>query len=185
MFINSEKDLEDYICKNIDEFIDFLKSIYGEDENIEFLGRQIVIGDSRLDLLFQIENIHENEYIDISRTFIVVELKFRNAEPKDVAQLSRYMNLLRDLEFDSRIGGAEVSVNGILLTTGLNSDMQEIQMYLNSYENNNIIFAEIQTKLNYQVDNYSRKEEYIQRMNIDNRLRKTKGVKECGEEKND
>ena len=162
-----------------------MKSIYGEDENIEFLGRQIVIGDSRLDLLFQIENIHENEYIDISRTFIVVELKFRNAEPKDVAQLSRYMNLLRDLEFDSRIGGAEVSVNGILLTTGLNSDMQEIQMYLNSYENNNIIFAEIQTKLNYQVDNYSRKEEYIQRMNIDNRLRKTKGVKECGEEKND
>ena len=55
MYINSEKDLEDYICNNIHDFINFLRSIYGKNHNIEFVGRQIVIGDSRMDLLFQIK----------------------------------------------------------------------------------------------------------------------------------
>lgn len=185
MYINCEKDLEDYICEHIKEFVDFLKSIYEEDENIEFVGRQIVIGDSRLDLLFQIEKASGNKYIDKTKTFIVVELKFRKAEPKDVAQLTRYMNLLYDLEFDERIGGAEVFVKGLLLTTGLSHEMQEMQMFLNDRSDADITFAEIQSSIKYQINSYSRKEEYLEKITVDDRLRKTKEAKECGKKKND
>lgn len=185
MYINSEKDLEDYICNNINEFIDFLKGIYGEDENIEFVGRQIVIGDSRLDLLFQIVEESEDQYIDLSKTFIVVELKYRKAEPKDVAQLSRYMNLLYDLEFDERIEASEVFVKGLLLATGLGDDMQEIQMLLNKHTYTDIVFAGIKTNIDYQVESYSRKEEYVRNMQVDSRMRKTREVKKDGEKKND
>lgn len=174
MIINNERDLEDYICNNIEDFIKFLKSIYGEDEKIEFVGRQIVIGDSRIDLLFQIIDLSEDQYIDIAKTFIVVELKFRNAETKDVAQLARYMNLLHDLELDERIGSSEIFVKGILLTTGLGYDMQEIQMYLNNWTDADITFVQLKTNITYQVDKYSRKEEYINTMQIDNRMIDTK-----------
>lgn len=40
--INYEKDLEDYICNNQEEFINQLQEIYGKD--IKFLGRQVDIG---------------------------------------------------------------------------------------------------------------------------------------------
>lgn len=42
--ILSERDLENYICENQDEFIRQLKSIYGEDNDIKFLGRQVDLG---------------------------------------------------------------------------------------------------------------------------------------------
>lgn len=184
MYINSERDLEDYICNNINNFITFLKTIYGENEDIDFIGRQIIIGDSRLDLLFQIESESTDPYIESIRTFIVVELKFRPAEPKDIAQLSRYMNLLKDLEYDERIGSTEVDVKGLLVSTGLNSDMQEIQMYL-EYKDADIKFADIETKVDYQLNGYSRKEEYIEKMTVDSRLKNTKEGKKCGEKKND
>lgn len=188
MYINSERELEDYICEHIEDFINFLKSIYGEDEDIEFVGRQIVIGDSRLDLLFQIVSISEDPYINFSKTFIVVELKFRKAEPKDIAQLSRYVNLLHNLEYDKRIGQTEVFVEGLLLTAGLGNEMQEIQMYLNNYTNANIKFATIKTNIEYVIDSYSRRDEYIRNMSVDKRLREIreeKEEKECGEKTND
>lgn len=188
MYINSERELEDYICEHIEDFINFLKSIYGENEDIEFVGRQIVIGDSRLDLLFQIVRISEDPYINFSKTFIVVELKFRKAEPKDIAQLSKYVNLLHNLEYDKRIGQTEVFVKGLLLTAGLGNEMQEIQMYLNNYTNANIKFVTIKTNLEYELDSYSRRDEYIRNMSVDKRLRETreeKEEKECGEKTND
>lgn len=174
MVINNERDLEDYICDNIEDFIKFLKSIYGEDEKIEFVGRQVVIGDYRIDLLFKTTDIPEDKHLPITNTFIVVELKYRNAETKDVAQLTRYMNLLHELEFDERIGAPEIFVRGILLTTGLCYDMQEIQMYLNKWTDSDITFVELKTDITYQVDKYSRKEEYINTMQIDNRMIDTK-----------
>lgn len=185
MYINSEKDLEDYICNNLPSFISFLKSIYGEDENIEFVGRQIVIGDSRLDLLFQTQENTQRECFEIRKTFIVVELKFRETEAKDIAQLIRYMNLLHDLEFDERIGSTEVIVRGLLLSTGLNNDVQEMQMYFSNYTNVDINFAEIKCDITYQEDSYSRKEEYIEKMTVDSRLRQTREVKSYGEKEND
>lgn len=183
MYVNSEKDLEDYICDNIEQFIVFLRTIYGEDKNIEFIGRQVVIGNSRIDLLFQILEKSKQPYTKTARIFIVVELKFRDAETKDVAQLSRYMNLLQSLEFDERTGDTEVFVKGVLLSKGLNEDVQEIQMYLNNCTNADITFVHIQTNINYIVDTYSRRAEYLESMTIDERLRLTE-VKENGKKEN-
>lgn len=153
MYINSEKDLEDYICENIKEFINFLKDLYKYDdinvEKIEFVGRQIVVGDSRFDLLFEIQEKTDDQFVKVSKTYIVVELKFRKAEPKDIAQLSRYLNLLNSLECDERVGTTLINARGILLTTGLNSEMQDIQMYLNDYTNADIKFVHIDTKINF------------------------------------
>ena len=186
MYINSEKDLEDYICENIEGFIKFLNSIYGKDENIEFVGRQVIIGDSRIDLLFKVDNEIEGPYgLEKSRTFIVVELKFRDTEPKDVAQLTRYMNLLYDLDCDERIGNVQIFVKGLLLSTGLNNDMQEIEMYLDNYSNTDISFAQINTFVHYSPVSYSRKEEYIKNMTIDSRLRKSKEEQNNGEKEDD
>lgn len=190
MYINNEKDLEDYICEHIDNFIKFLKQLYKDDNvnvsKIEFVGRQIVIGDSRLDLLFEIQEKIDDPYFDICKTFIVVELKFREAEPKDIAQLSRYMNLLNSLECNERIGSTLVNTKGILLTTGLNNEMQDIQMYLNDYTDADIKFAHINTKVDFEQDSYSYKDEFLENMLVDSRLKNIKQeVIECGEKTND
>jgi hypothetical protein len=190
MYINSEKDLEDYICENIKEFINFLKDLYKYDdinvEKIEFVGRQIVVGDSRFDLLFEIQEKTDDQFVKVSKTYIVVELKFRKAEPKDIAQLSRYLNLLNSLECDERVGTTLINARGILLTTGLNSEMQDIQMYLNDYTNADIKFVHIDTKINFEQDGYYYKNEFLKNMTVDSRLKKIKQeVIECGEEKND
>lgn len=190
MYINSEKDLEDYICENIKEFINFLKDLYKYDdinvEKIEFVGRQIVVSDSRFDLLFEIQEKTDDQFVKVSKTYIVVELKFRKAEPKDIAQLSRYLNLLNSLECDERVGTTLINARGILLTTGLNSEMQDIQMYLNDYTNADIKFVHIDTKINFEQDGYYYKNEFLKNMTVDSRLKKIKQeVIECGEEKND
>lgn len=190
MYIFSEKDLEDYICEHIDNFISFLKRLYKNDnlnvDKIEFVGRQVVIGDSRLDLLFEIQEKADDPYFDICKTFIVVELKFRKAELKDIAQLSRYMNLLNSLECNEMVGSALVNTKGLLLTTGLNNEVQDIQMYLNDYTNADIKFAHINTKVDFEVDSYGYKDEFLENMVVDSRLKNVKQeVVECGKKTND
>ena len=190
MYINSEKDLEDYICENIEKFINFLKQLYRNEkinvEKIEFVGRQVVVGDSRFDLLFEIQENSDDPFFKIEKTFIVVELKFRKAEPKDVAQLSRYLNLLKSLECDKRIGSTLVQAKGILLSNGLNNETQDIQMYLNGYTNADIKFVHINTNINFEQDDYYYKNEFLENMSVDSRLKNIKQeVMKCGEEKND
>ena len=185
MYINSEKDLEDYICNNIDEFIEFLKQLYKYDnmkvDKIEFVGRQIVVGDSRFDLLFEIQEASADQYFETLKTFIVVELKFRKAEPKDIAQLSRYLNLLNSLECDKRIGSTLVNAKGLLLTIGLNNEMQDMQMYLNGYTDADIKFAHINTKISFKEDCYCYKDEFLKSMPVDKRLKNIKQeVIKCG-----
>lgn len=190
MYINSEKDLEDYICNHIDEFIEFLKELYEKDginvDKIKFVGRQVVVGDSRFDLLFEIQEKTNDQYFEILKTFIVVELKFRQAEPKDIAQISRYLNLLKALECDERIGSTLVQAKGILITDGLNGDVQNIQMYLNDYTNAEIKFVHINTNVNFEEDSYFYKDEFLNDMIVDSRLKNIEQeVLKCGKKKND
>lgn len=181
MYINSEKDLEDYICNNMEEFIVFLKEIFGKQQDIEFVGRQVIIGNSRIDLLFKKTRKDSMEY----QTYIVVELKYREIEPKDVSQLSKYMNLLYNLDRDERIGKVDICVQGLLLGTGLDSETQEIEMYLDNYTDAEIRFAQINTKVEYDLSNYSRREEFIKNMIIDDRLKTSREVETNGKEEND
>lgn len=173
MFINSEKDLEDYICDNIEGFISFIKRELSLDnyDSIDFIGRQVEIAGNRIDLLFKaIWDAKDNNFKEY--TFIVVELKYRYAEPKDIAQLSRYMNLIRDVK-DKLIEECEVDeidVKGILLTFGSNSDVQEIQMNLEYQGIEDICFATYNTAIYYNTESFSRKEEYIENMTYDKRF---------------
>lgn len=188
--MQSEKELEDYICNHIDMFIDFLKEIYKKEDinidNIEFVGRQVVVGDSRFDLLFEVQEKTEDIYFKIQKTFIVVELKNRIAEPKDVAQLSRYLNLLRSLSCDERVGSTLVDAKGILLTNGLNSEVQDIQMYLNDYTNADIKFVHTNISVNFEQDHYYYKDNFLDSMVVDSRLKKiNQEVLECGKKEND
>ena len=188
MFINSEKDLEDYICNNIENFINFLYRTFNineEEEKIEFVGRQVEIAGNRMDLLFRYK--WENKENTFKRyTFIVVELKYRNAEPKDLAQLSKYMNLIRDIDYilNEKYESDEIEVKGLLLTNGLNDDMQEIQMNLDYNENTDIYFASYNSALFYKQESFSRIEQYVEKMTYDTRFL-TKEEERCGEKKND
>ena len=84
------------------------------------------------------------------------------------------------------MGTTLINARGILLTTGLNSEMQDIQMYLNDYTNADIKFVHIDTKINFEQDGYYYKNEFLKNMTVDSRLKKIKQeVIECGEEKND
>lgn len=190
MYINSEKDLEDYICNNIKDFINFLKKLYKREiksvDKIEFVGRQVVVGDSRFDLLFEIQEKANDPYFDVLKTYIIVELKYRKAESKDIAQLSRYLNLLNSLNCDKRVGSTLVQTKGLLLTEGLNSETQDIQMYLNDHTNADIKFAHINTNVSFEQDHYYYKNEFLDNMTVDNRLKAVKQeVIKYGEEKND
>ena len=56
MYIQSERDLEDYICENIEDFKRFLTNVVFEHDDgisdVNFIGRQVNVGGKFIDLLF-------------------------------------------------------------------------------------------------------------------------------------
>lgn len=172
--IQSERDLEDYICNNQEEFITTLKGIYGEDEDVKFLGRQVHIGDSNIaDLIYYYDNPTKNENdetIFIERNYIIVELKFRMLEPKDLAQLSRYMTTLSDkLSSDEKYWTHENFVNGVFVSLGEDHNMQEIIIQLKEAEQP-IDFISIKSNITFNYSNWSHTEKYISGVKLDNRI---------------
>lgn len=172
--IQSEKDLEDYICNNQEEFINELKKIYGEDEDIKFLGRQVHIGESNIaDLIYYFDNLEKDKegtiLMDI-RNYIIVELKFRLLEPKDLAQLSRYMTTLEDkLYNEEKYMSYETFINGLFVSLGEDHSMQEIMIKLKETDCN-IEFLSIKSNITFNRDNWSHNEEYIEKLKLDNRI---------------
>lgn len=167
--INSEKDLEDYICENQEEFINTLKTILSIDEKINFIGRQVKLGNDNIcDLLY------EFEYDEKSKNFIVVELKFRPLETKDLAQISRYISVLNDkLEMKDELGiGA--TVYGVFVSFGLSREMMEIE---SANLLNNIYFIKIEDKLFYSEERYYKKPEYIKKIELDERIENIYGTR--------
>ena len=174
--LQSEKDLEDYICNNQKEFIKVLKGIYGEDEDIKFVGRQVKIGDGNIaDLVYYfIHDYPDAPFNEIN--FVIVELKFRKLEPKDLAQLSRYMHSLSEkLISDEKYGGYETIMNGVFVSFGEDELMQEITMNLD-FENENIHFLEIKNNITFSKESWSYRDEYIDRIKLDSRLEQIYGI---------
>ena len=88
--IDSEKSLEDYICNHQEKFIAILKTNMKEkDCDIKFLGRQVRLGNDNIaDLIYYYEKLTTYEEIEMNeRIYIIVELKYRSLEPKDLVQL--------------------------------------------------------------------------------------------------
>lgn len=163
--IASEKDLEDYICDNQEEFMNFLAEELDVDPELKFVGRQVKIGNDNIcDLLY------EYEYNKSSIYFIVVELKFRELEVKDLAQISRYLSVLnnkiheKNKDFPNAVG--------VFVSFGLSKELQEIS---SAKILDDIYFVKIKPKLYYEREKYSKREEYIKSVELDSRIEEIYG----------
>ena len=166
--IFSEKDLEDYICNNQEKFIKELNKIYGEKEKINFIGRQVRIGENNIaDLVYYFDKSAGDKDINfIDRNYIIVELKYRQLEPKDLAQISRYMTILNEKLLYIE-GLMEHTVYGLFVSFGQNDLMQDISMNL---PNSNIDYIEIKNDITFKQENWHHKEEYIENIKLDQRI---------------
>ena len=87
MFIKNERTMEDFIEAD-ESFNKYIEDIYSL-KNVKLLGRQVHIGDGNIiDLLY--EGDGNAPYNDKSKCLIIVELKCRDLEMIDLAQISRY-----------------------------------------------------------------------------------------------
>lgn len=181
--INSERELEDYICDNQDDFIKKLKEIYNIKEKISFVGRQVHIGENNIaDLIYYYETNdkiknEEGKVIDKInfKNFIIVELKFRELTSSDLAQISRYMTIFKDkMQNDEYYHKHNVRVYGILVGFDLDNNMQEIQIFLRNFVENEdcIKFIIIKSNITYEPVNYLHTDKYIKNIKLDERLLK-------------
>lgn len=166
-YISCEKELEDYICNHQDEFILVLKNtIYGEDCDIKFLGSQVKIGESNIaDLIYYYDEI-ENDII--IKNYIIVELKFRYICPKDLSQISRYMNCLKDkLCSDKKY--SKNNVFGLLVSFGEDKELQEI--CANDTISDDISFLTYKTNIKFDLSgHWYNNENYINSLKLDDRI---------------
>lgn len=174
MFVNSEQDLENYICENQDKFIQALKENFYANKDIKFLGRQVEIGQqNRVDLMYYYDCTNEYSKENI-RNIIIVELKYRKLEPKDISQLSRYINTFRDCIVSEIIKNDNIdviSVDGVFVSLGQDELTQEISMYLNDQSEENLMyFMSINSEISFNYESYSHKEKYIQSLKLDRRI---------------
>lgn len=174
--INSEKELEDYICNNQESFIERLKeATFTRREDVKYLGRQIQIGNQNIaDLMYyydkKITDIIPDEDIK-TRNYIIVELKNRPLETKDLGQIGRYITTLYDkLQQENLLTGFE-EIKGVLLGRNLDDNMQEVEMLL-SIQKSEIYFMNIKTNIDFEAISYSHNEDYINNLKLDNRIQK-------------
>lgn len=171
--LTCEKDLENYICENQEDFIECLKKFYEKNIEINFLGRQVDLGNRNniADLVYFWKNkITPDAGGSIEEiNFIIVELKFRKLQPKDVAQLSRYMNLLFEkLSTDKKYSNYYINVYGTFVSFGKDNDMNYISMLnlenINYIKINPFVIFEQEHGACYDDD-------YIDNLKIDNRIK--------------
>lgn len=174
-----EKQLEDYICNNQEQFINFIKkNIYGEDCDIKFIGRQVRLGnDNIIDLLYYYDdeycgnNAKDIKITEYCRTYIVVELKIRELEPKDFSQLGRYMEILENkFSSEDKYLCRHNFVKRIFVSLGCNNLTRNMQMLIRN--NADIDFIKINTKVEYEMENYCYNDDYIQNIKLDERIEK-------------
>lgn len=184
--INSEKELEDYICEHQKEFINKLKEVlFLKDSKISFVGRQVQIGCQNIaDLVYCYdEKVPEEiaDQIEDCKSYIIVELKNRALETRDLAQIGRYVTTLYDkLENDNLAVGFE-EVKGVLVGHGLDVNMQEVEMLLNRFSSQ-IYFMNIKTNIEFEDISYYHNEEYLDNLVLDDRIKKHYAQKEKKDE---
>lgn len=169
--IENEKKLEDYICDHQEQFIETLKtSINDEDCDIKFLGRQVRIGkDNIADLVYYYDyNFLPPNGIEIrERTYIIVELKFRPLESKDLSQLARYMNILEEkISREKKYQDYETTIKGVFVSFGESEEMQDISM--RNFKN--ISYISFKCDLTFFNDDWVYTDEYLKKIKLDNRL---------------
>lgn len=163
--IQSEKQLEDYICEHQSGFIYSLQETLAE-KDIKFVGRQIKIGKDNIADLVYYYDLKNNEIDETVRTFIVVELKYRELTTKDLSQIARYMSVLKE-KIERENNNYIYDVIGIFVSFGLDENMQEIDICEMCQ---NVYFMQIKDVLHFEREIWSHKDEYINSIELDNRL---------------
>lgn len=158
--INSEKELEDYICNNQEEFMNKLKNIYGMFA-IEFIGRQIRIGRESIADLMYIARPSEEYAI---QELIIVELKFRELQCRDLSQITRYICTLKEKDEYTNFD----DIHGCFVSFGCSDEMMDICKEFND----KIKFISLECKLNFKEESYCYNDEYLKNVNLDDRLKK-------------
>ena len=121
MFIKNERTMEDFIEAD-ESFNKYIEDIYSL-KNVKLLGRQVHIGDGNIiDLLY--EGDGNAPYNDKSKCLIIVELKCRDLEMIDLAQISRYscVAIAYLLNTIDKRNHQNFEVYSILVGTGLTLD---------------------------------------------------------------
>lgn len=122
MFIKNERTMEDFIQAD-ESFNNYIEDIFFL-KNVKLLGRQVHIGDSNIiDLLYEGDGNGPDN--DKSKCLVVVELKCRDLEMNDLAQIGRYVCVTRCYLIHTR--GKEEDyqhciVYSLLVGTGLTVD---------------------------------------------------------------
>ena len=174
---NYEKELEDYICNNQENFIKSLKELFFTKEEIKFIGRQVKIGNNNIvDLLYYYDEIPENppyeEYFE--RNFIIIELKKGEINTTHINQIARYITTLAD-KLSLKTCEGIINIYGVLLGEKLSRDTEELSMFLRDYSNDMIKFMNYNYDLKYDSINLSYKDEYLDELKLDDRLEKLIG----------
>lgn len=143
MFVNDEKSMEDYIVQD-DSFIETLAGIMFMGD-VKLVGRQVHLGTHNIiDLLY--EGYGNAPFNEDDRILVVVELKFRPLQEKDLAQIGRYRSALKRY-FDNK-----VNVQGVLVGTGITRDFAHI---LNGdFLDEGISFITIDSEITYRDISY-------------------------------
>lgn len=126
-----EKFIEDYICHFNKHFIETLKLLVHYSGDIQFVGRQVRLGNGIADLIYYFEG-----------NWIVVELKNRKLEPKDLAQLSRYMRFLH-----ARVPQGDV-IHGVFVSDGDTEELKQIRRGVN-FDRDHIHFLQTGFSLHF------------------------------------
>lgn len=137
--ITCEKELEDHIVGD-SAFINYIENRLNL-KNVELVNRQVHIGDANIaDLVYTgIEKTIEES------TIIVVELKYRPLEPKDFAQLGRYIDALLNINESENF-----DVRGILVGTAMTIEAANmINGQLLDF--NNIEICTVKSKIDYET----------------------------------
>lgn len=122
-----EKWVEDYICCNMNT----LKLLANYSGDIQFVGRQVRLGNGIADLIYHFEG-----------NWIVVELKNRRLEPKDLAQLSRYMRFLH-----ARVPQGDI-IHGVFVSYGDTEELKQIRRGIN-FKRDHIHFLQLSVSLHF------------------------------------
>lgn len=144
----SEKDIEDYVCENVNE-------LFGNE--FHFLGRQIKIGLGIIDVLL---------FCEADYSLYVVEIKKDVIEDHALAQIMRYMTGVRDYYLlDDRFVDEIYEVKGILLGTDIRGETTSALRFVDDHikfhkfdVSLTIEASEITYERNEDLDSYKPKE---------------------------
>lgn len=157
--LKSEEELENYICKNQDNFIQQLNNVLKIESKINFVGRQVILGkDFRCDLLYEYETNEE-------KSFIVVELKNRTIEVHDLPQICRYKTVLAEKLKYKNEDMKEPNVIGVFVSFGIQSGLKQV-LLANVLKD--IYFIKIEH--NFIEDKAILVEEYFDSVKLDKRI---------------